>query len=428
MKSKTIRRNTVAKLFAPLLALGLVAGACGGSEKTGGADSSVPSTSIEAIATSLTGASTLRAGLTGLLTEHVYLAALATGSALRGDNAGFEAFAAALNGPTDSNTADLVDAITSAYGDEVGTAFNGLWRSDGHIPAVVAYTQAVAADDTAAADKAVANLLAYAKTFGTTMNSVNPNLPADAVEEGVKMHVTTLKAVIDAQKAGDQTKVFASLREAYAHMGAFAETLAGATAAQFPDTFDGDASSAAAGLRAGMTSLLREHVYLAASATAAALGGRQSEFEAAAGALNGPTGSNTADIVGAITSVYGADIGTAFDGLWRSDGHIGAVVAYTQAIAADDQVAADKAVADLLAYAKTFGTTMNSVNSNLPADAVEEAIVMHATTLKAVIDAQKAGDPAMVAKLLRAAVHHMSGTADLLAEATVKQFPEMFRE
>ncbi|MGQ0831658.1 MAG: hypothetical protein ACT4OV_08260, partial [Microthrixaceae bacterium] len=352
-----MRRKTVAKLFTPLLALGLVAGACG-SDDTGGAAPDKTTVPSGDPATSITGASTLRAGLTGLLTEHVYLAALATGSALRGDTAGFEAYAAALNGPTESNTADLVDAITSVYGDEVGTAFDGLWRSDGHIPAVVAYTQAVAADDTVAADKAVADLLAYAKTFGTTLSSVNSNLPADAVEEGVTMHITTLKAVIDAQKAGDQPKVYASLREAYGHMGAFAEVLAGATAAKFPDKFDGDASSPAADLRAGMTSLLREHVFLAASATGAALGGRQPQFEAAAGALNGPTGSNTADLVDAITSVYGDEVGTAFDGLWRSDGHVPAVVAYTQAVAAGDTVAADKAVADLLAYAKTFGTTL----------------------------------------------------------------------
>jgi hypothetical protein len=38
------------------------------------------------------------------------------------------------------------------------------------------------------------------------MNSVNSNLPAAAVEDAIKMHVTTLKAVIDAQKAGDATK------------------------------------------------------------------------------------------------------------------------------------------------------------------------------------------------------------------------------
>ena len=43
-------------------------------------------------------AASLRPGLTGLLTEHVYLAALATGSALRGDTAGSTLTRAALNG------------------------------------------------------------------------------------------------------------------------------------------------------------------------------------------------------------------------------------------------------------------------------------------------------------------------------------------
>src|SRR5207247_730350 len=96
---------------------------------------SATSTTAARIATSTTGASTLRAGLSGLLSEHVYLASLATGAALRGDTKGFDAAAAALNGPTNSNTADIVDAITSAYGADVGKAFDGLWRSNGHIPA-----------------------------------------------------------------------------------------------------------------------------------------------------------------------------------------------------------------------------------------------------------------------------------------------------
>ena len=233
-----MKRKTATKLLAPLLALGLVAGACGSDDATsaGPEDSKAP---IGAVATSLTGASTLRAGLTGLLTEHVYLAALATGSALRGDNAGFEAYAAALNGPTDSNTADLVDAISSAYGDEVGTAFDGLWRSDDHIGAFVAYTQAVAVDDQAGADAAVENLLAYAKTFGTTLNSVNPNLPADAVEEAIVMHATTLIAVIDAQKAGDSTMTAELLRAAVRHMSDTADVLAEATVKNFPAKFEG---------------------------------------------------------------------------------------------------------------------------------------------------------------------------------------------
>ncbi len=416
------------RLASAAVALALTGAACGSDNKDDAQSTptTAASTTPKAAPSSTTGAATLRAGLTGLLSEHVYLAALATGAALRGDTKGFEANAAALNGPTNSNTADITNAITSAYGADVGKAFDGLWRSNGHIPAVVAYTQALAANDKTAADKAVADLLAYAKTFGTTLNSVNSNLPAAAVEEGVKMHVTTLKTVIDAQKAGDQPKVYSSLREAYGHMATFAGTLAGATVTKFPQAFSGTADAKAATLRAGLTSLLREHVLLAASATGAALGGRMPQFEAAAASLNGPTNSNTADIVAAITSVYGADVGKAFDGLWRSNGHIPAVVAYTQALAANDKAAADKAVADLLAYATTFGTTLNSVNSNLPAAAVADAIKMHVTTLKSVIDAQKAGDATATATALRAAVSHMSDTAAVLADATVKKFPEKF--
>jgi hypothetical protein len=421
---EVMKRKPLLKLAGALLALALVGVACGGDSDKSSSATSEPS-QIQ-LASTTTGASTLRAGLTDLLTEHVYLAALATGSALRGDTKGFDAYATALNGPTNSNTSDLVAAIGSAYGPEVGKAFDGLWRSTGHIPGFVAYTQAAAANNQAGKDQALADLTGYAKTFGTTINSVNSNLPAAAVEDGIKMHASTLIAVIDAQKAGDQPKVYSSLREAYGHMNGLAATLAGATAKKFPTKFDGSADSKAAALRAGMTSLLREHVWLAASATGAALGGRMPQFEAAAAALNGPTNSNTSDLVAAITSVYGADVGKAFDGLWRSNGHIPGFVAYTQALAANNKAGQDKALADLLAYAKTFGVTMNQVNKNLPAAAVEEAIKMHASTLLAVIDAQKAGDATKVATALRAAVHHMSGTADVLAEATVKQFPDKF--
>lgn len=417
--------NRLSMRFASAaVALAVVGTACGGDSEESSSDATTAPAAAAASAT--TGAATLRAGLTGLLSEHVYLAALATGAALRGDNAGFEAYAAALNGPTNSNTADLTAAITSAYGADAGKAFDGLWRSEGHIPAFVAYTQAVAANNTAGANKAVADLTAYAKTVGTTLNSVNSNLPAGPVEEAVKMHITTLKNVVDAQKAGDQSKVYSSLREAYAHMGEFAATLAGATVAKFPEKFDGAADSQGATLRAGLTSLLREHVLLASSATGAALGGRQPQFEAAANALNGMSNSNSSDLVAAVGSVYGNEVGNAFNGLWRSEGHIPGFVAYTQAVATNNRAAADKALADLTAYAKTFGTTMNSVNSNLPAAAVEQAITMHAMSLKDVIDAQKAGDATKTATALRVALGHMSETATVLADATVKKFPEKF--
>lgn len=424
-----MQTRTFLRTLAPAVALTLAAAACGSDGSTAKqSDTKSNTTSSKpdsATVASQTGASELRSTLTSLLTQHVDLAALATSAALRGDNAAFDQFAAALNGPTDSNTSAIVDAIGSIYGEDVGTAFDGLWRSEKHIPQFVAYAQAAANGDQAGKDAAVAELTAYATTFGETLNSVNENLPADAVTEDLTMHATTVLAMIDAQAAGDQTAAFAARNDAVMHMVGTAKVLATATVAKFPNKFDGDAASPAAELRAALTATLEDHVWLAATATGAALGGRTDEFNAAAAALNGPTDSNTSVLVDAITSVYGEEVGTAFDGLWRSEKHIPQFVAYTEAIAKDDQAAADAALEALTAYATTFGETLNSVNPNLPVDAVTEDIVMHATTLKAVIDAQKANG-ADVATLMLEAAHHMDGTADVLAAATVKQFPGKF--
>ena len=425
-----MNRKHLIRTAAPVVALALMATACGSSSSSADkpakpSSSSSVAASPKATLASASGAATLRAGLTGLLTEHVELAALATGAALRGDTAAFDQYAAALNGATESNTSDIVAAITSAYGQEVGTAFDGLWRSEKHIPAFVAYTKAVATGDDAAKQAALADLTGYATTFGETMHSVNSNLPADAVTAGIVEHAKTLTAVIDAQKAGDQTATFTALGAATGHMVDFAKTLAVATATKFPEKFDGDAASPGSDLRSALTAVLAEHVWLAADATGAALGGRQPEFEAAAAALNGPTDSNTSTLVDAIGSVYGSEVQTAFDGLWRSEKHIPAFVAYTQAVAKGDATAAKTAIDDLTAYATTFGETLNSVNADLPIDAVTQDIVMHATSLKAVIDAQKAADP-KTPSLLRAAVAHMYGTASVLADATVKKFPAKF--
>ena len=53
----------------------------------------------------------------------------------------------------------------------------------------------------------------------------------------VKTHVLTLKAVIDAQAAKDQTRAYTDLREAAAHMQMIADPLAEAIVKQFPEKF-----------------------------------------------------------------------------------------------------------------------------------------------------------------------------------------------
>lgn len=181
-------------------------------------------------------AADLRAALTALLQEHVYLAGIAV---VMGVQAGgnledptFQAAAAAL----DQNSQDLAAAIGSVYGQEAADAFLPLWRK--HIEFFVNYTLAKATGDEAAAQQAVADLDQYRADFGAFLASANPNLPAEAVAEELVPHVQTVLATIDAVIAGDGT-AFAELKEAAAHMPHTAEVLAGAIVAQFPDRFAG---------------------------------------------------------------------------------------------------------------------------------------------------------------------------------------------
>jgi hypothetical protein len=418
-------------LAGAAVALALVGGACGDSDSdttttstspapsaaaaaaTNAPTSAAASTTPATAATSMTKAADLRTALNGLLNEHVALVSSATAGALGGRQAQFDAAAAQLDG----NSVDMAKAIGSIYGAPAEQAFLPLWRK--HIGFFVEYTQATAAKDQAKQDKAIADLTQYAEDSGAFFAAANPNLPKDAVAGLFKMHIGTLKDMVDAQAANDQVKAYAATRTAFAHMPMMAEPVAAAVAQQLPDKYPGNPGTKASALRSTLNVSLREHMYLAARATGAAIGGRDAEFTAAANSLDG----NSVDLSKAIGSVYGADSERAFLPLWRK--HIGFVVDYTTGVATKDQAKADKAVADLTAYTQEIGAFFNSANG-LPKDAVASLIGEHVLTLKSVIDAQAAGNQPKVYGDLRAAMGHMPMVADPLAEATVKKFPDQF--
>jgi len=176
----------------------------------------------------------------------------------------------------------------------------------------------------------------------------------------------------------------------------------------------------ASGLRSTLNTLFQEHIYLAAAATGAALGGREAEFKAAAAALD----ANSVSISKAIGSVYGQGAEDAFLPLWRK--HIGMVVDYTVGVATNDKAKQDKAVADLIGYTQDFGAFLQSANPNLPKSVVADLVKHHVVTLKEVIDAQASKDQAKTYTAMRTAAGHMQMIADPLAEAIVKQFPDKF--
>jgi hypothetical protein len=170
-------------------------------------------------------------------------------------------------------------------------------------------------------------------------------------------------------------------------------------------------NSDGAGLRAALTSLLVDHVYLAGAAINQALadGGDLTAPKTAAAVAT--LDENSVEVSKAVGSIY-PDAEKPFLDSWRS--HIPFFVDYTLGKVTNDQAKVDQAVTGLNDYAVSFGELMHSVVPELPADAVQKELEMHATTLLAAIDADVAGDPAYFG-LLKAAAAHMPMTATALA-------------
>ncbi len=354
----------------------------------------------------------LRVALNRLLGEHLLLAASATNAALDGRTADYDAAAAAL----DENSVDLTSAITAVYGEDAGASFLEQWRE--HIGFFVDYTVATAAGDSAGQQAAADALAAYTTSFAAFLAGAT-ELPAEALEANLQMHVAGLTAVIDAQAAGDETAYYTALREAYAHMATTAEALSGGIAAQQPDMFAGDGMSSAAGLRVALNNLLGEHLFLAGAATDEALNGNTPGFEAAAAALD----ENSVALADAITSVYGQDAGDEFLAQWRA--HIGFLVDYTTATAAGDEAGQTAASEALSGYITDFAAFLAGA-TGLPVEALEAGLQEHVAGLAAVVNAQAAEDAPTAYGEIRMAYLHMQALGDALSGAIAGQFPEMF--
>ena len=234
--------SRILKLAAPVVLVGVLATACG-KDDAQPASSGDATTTTAAGDTSMTShdggvesaSAELRAGLTALLQEHVYLAGAAIATAV---SAGGDLEAPAVKSAVDTldaNSVALSDAVGSVYGDDAGAQFLELWRK--HIGFFVDYTLGGATGDTAKQAAAKEALDKYREDFGAFVESATKGkLTVDQVAAELQTHVNTLITAIDAILAKDPS-VFPKLQEAASHMPMTALALSKAIAAANPDTF-----------------------------------------------------------------------------------------------------------------------------------------------------------------------------------------------
>jgi mono/diheme cytochrome c family protein len=102
------------------------------------------------------------------------------------------------------------------------------------------------------------------------------------------------------------------MRNKFLFLVAFLSAIMGMTGAT--PTQAASSAVSASDLRTLLTNLLEEHVYLAGTATGAALRGDNAAFTVAAATLD----QNTVELGNAINAAYGPDAQTAFNNLWRA--------------------------------------------------------------------------------------------------------------
>ena len=424
-------RSLVVKAAAPLALVALLGAACGSDDDTPAA-SGDPATTETTAGESSTGergaagvetaAAELRAGLTSLLQEHVYLAGAAISTAV---SAGGDMEAPAVTSAVetlDANSVALSEAVGSVYGDEAASQFLDLWRA--HIGMFVDYTLGGATGDTAKQQQAAAELDQYRQDFGAFLESATGGaggLTQDVVAENLQEHVNLLVAAVDAVLAKDPT-VYEKLKAAAEHMPSTAQALAGAIAEQ--NELEGDIAAPSSELRSGLTHLLQEHVYLAGLAINQAVAdGGNMEAPATANAV-AALDANSVSLSEAIGSVYGEQAASQFLDLWRA--HIGMFVDYTLGGATGDTAKQEQAAKELDEYRQDFGAFVESATKGeLSVDQVAEELQVHVDSLVAAIDAVLAKDPSVFPKL-RESAQHMPMTAMALAGAIAAANPDTF--
>jgi hypothetical protein len=164
----------------------------------------------------------LRSALGELLTDHAVLIEDVTRAAVT-NTPDFTAAGAQIN----QNSTDIMNAIGVLFGSAAATQFGDLWGQ--HVDALVAYSSAVGAKDTAKQDAAKAKLTSFEGGMSKLLSAAAGNkVPPSAMADALKMHDQMLMQHADAYGAKDYTSAHNIGYDTYNHMIDLAQTLANA--------------------------------------------------------------------------------------------------------------------------------------------------------------------------------------------------------
>jgi hypothetical protein len=306
-----------------------------------------------------------------------------------------------------ANTDELTRLVGTAYGSAQADRFTKLWQR--HLGDLMAYAKAVAGNNSSAKEAARSALLADADAYGSWLAQASKGRArASEAAAGVRMHVTELMAQADAYAARDYQRAYRIERAAYEHM--FTAGAGLATASVTPEVAVG-LEAPPERLRSAVAMLLGEHMELIIDAQRATFTGAP-EFQAAAAQVN----ANTAALTKAMAAIVGPTKAAEFQDAWAN--HVEGLLAYTAAVAGNDQNAKTVAKQNLDGFAERLALYFSDIVKDvLAAGPLTEAITAHDQHLIDHVEAYAAKDYSRAQQLELAGYQQMLGVANTLVGA-----------
>jgi hypothetical protein len=345
----------------------------------------------------------VRAGFEQLLGLHALLAV----RQMRSVVAAAPAFGQVAGVSLQTNTDELTRLVGTAYGRAQADRFTQLWQR--HLADLMAYAKGVASHDSSAATTARAALLADANAYGSWLAGASKGrVRASDAAAGVRMHVTELMAQADAYAAGDYGQADQIERQAYEHM--FTAGAALAKASLTPEAAVG-LDTPPEKLRSAFAMLLGEHLELIVEAQRATFAGAP-QFQATAAQVN----ANTTALTKAMATLVGPAKAKEFQTAWAN--HVEGLLAYTAAVAGNDENAKAVAKQNLDGFAERLALYFSDIVKNvLAADPLTKALTAHDQHLIDQVDAYAAKDYPRAQQMERDGYGQMLGVANMLMDA-----------
>ena len=401
-------------LVALVIVVLAAAGACTSDTASRSSSPASPTTSAAHHATDTTGTAAaataspkeLGAQFEQLLGQHALLAMRLA----RSEVTNASDFGQVAETSLEANTDALSQLVGAAYDGTQGDRFKQLWQ--GYVTDLSAYANGAASQDASAMQAARANLMAYCDDYGAWLaGASNGQVRAGDAVRTARTRVVGLIKQVDAYAADDYDQAYKIERQAYQNT-----FTAGATLAKASVTPKAAAALDAPPerLRSAFAMLLGEHMELIIDAQRATFAG-SSEFKAAAAQVN----ANSATLAQAMGAIVGPKKAAEFQAAWAN--HVEGLLAYSTAVAGNDEAAKATATQNLDGFAARLALYFSDIVRNaLPVEALTDVLSVHDKHLIDQVNAYAVNDYAKAQQMQLEGYQQMLGVANTLVGAIQK--------